>query len=1033
MTRWLTILLLLCVATPLFAQAKGKKKAAKEAATARAADDEAEDENIPRIVPVFDPGSHTRSIRALGFNHDQSRLITVGLDFSVQIWSTATGERLDILRLPSYGHEQGYNTKEWNAAAISADGRWVAVGGGQKKGLSTDKDSARAKLVIIDLARRSMRPVAVNNGAVTALGFAPDNRLAVSQHVAPKDWEISIYPPPDQVPGHFVPRTGVMAIPLDDLTRDEKGTGNRERNEVSREIEVLQFSPDGKRLCATAPNETYLWDLTPAEPKRIARLEPRGATTCIAWSPDGQHFVRCWNAFLGDPKGLELRKANGELEWEYLFTDETPPFRSVSSVRSAVYLDPQTLLLTTNHGLQQGDLASTAIRFDLKTKTPQLLRTVGEPGQFHVYGALSPKRDLAAITVSSGLDTVVYRVKDGTEVARCGAASPVPTLVGWSNDLEAPAIAWSEASPPNRFNTQPDDLRFAFDLKEMQPVSDVNPADFGVALRSIRDWKFTKPGGNSLAIFQGDQQTAVVQGGTKVSAGTLIPRGEAPPWMAWSANLTQRGYSTVRIVQHDGRSVAQLRPNPVFSRDLVASPDGRYVLVSTGTHRLGIYAVGGEPYPLLSLARVNGEWVAWSANGYYAASPGGEKMFGWSESHGPNQFATFHPAEKFAKHFRRPDLLKRALELGSMVAALKQIEVRAPTIDDILPPKCALKLLQQTGGRVRLQASAVSLVKDKPVVSMRLLLDGRPVIGGVGQRAVAAGEKAEAMWEIDIPAGNHELKLLARNDDSSAVSDPLIVTGPKSTANQPVLHRLCVGINEYQLSSFNLGSAAKDATDVFAALEKYCVGTENHFGTAKGAVLTNQQATRGGVLKAIGDIRKAAKPGDLVVFLFAGHGIKQQDEFYLMTHEADPSASLKGKSLSGDDLRTALSDMECPVLLIMDACHSASGVKAFRPATDDLTRSLTDDTAGVTILAAAMAHEVASATEENGYFTAAFLKALKLGQGVPFDPHEHVLYTHHIYSVVFSEVRKATNGKQNPFLNMPWTVPPLVLRDVPSQ
>ena len=83
------------------------------------------------------------------------------------------------------------------------------------------------------------------------------------------------------------------------------------------------------------------------------------------------------------------------------------------------------------------------------------------------------------------------------------------------------------------------------------------------------------------------------------------------------------------------------------------------------------------------------------------------------------------------------------------------------------------------------------------------------------------------------------------------------------------------------------------------------------------------------------------------------------------------------------------------------------------------------------VLAAAMAHEVASATAENGHFTAAFLKALKLDPGVPFDTNEHLLYTHHIYSVVFSEVRKATNGKQNPFLNMPWTVPPIALRDVP--
>jgi hypothetical protein len=312
-----------------------------------------------------------------------------------------------------------------------------------------------------------------------------------------------------------------------------------------------------------------------------------------------------------------------------------------------------------------------------------------------------------------------------------------------------------------------------------------------------------------------------------------------------------------------------------------------------------------------------------------------------------------------------------------------------------------------------------------------LLLDGRPLRNGIGQKEIAKGEKAEATWELDFPAGSHELKLLVRGEDSSAVSDPLTLQGPKSESQKPILHRLCVGLDEYALSALNLTSAAKDARDVYAALERNCVGTANRFGAARGALLTDQQATRQAVLKAIADIRKAAKPGDLVVFFFAGHGLKQKDEYYLLTHEADPSQSLQGKSPSGTELHQFLAEIECPVLLVLDACHSASSVKSFRPATDDLTRSLTDDSAGVTVLAAAMSHEVASATVENGYFTAAFLKSLELGAGVPFDPYEHVLYTHHVYSVVFSEVRKATGGKQNPFLNMPWTVPPLVLRGVP--
>ena len=1024
MTRWLTILLLLCLASPSFAQRKVKKKAAgpraqravAEPENAADADDAEDEEEIPLVVPVFDPGSHTRLIRALGFSRDQSRLITVGEDASIQFWSTATGERLDILRLPSYGHEQGYNAKLWEAAAISADGNLVAVGGHPKRELSVDGGASRAKLLLVDVANRTVRPVNAMKGGVAALAFAPDQRLAAAMNVARNE-------------------SGIMIFPAA-FAGAEKGRRSKDAvvlpvKELRGQVEFLQFSPDGKSLCAAAPHELMIWDLSGPEPKQTARVETRGSTSTVAWTPDGKRILRCWVAFLSEPHGLEIRRADGEQVLEQPFRDELP-FSRRSGIRSIVFADPQTALLTSDDGALPREDGSTVIRFDLKTNTGRRLRSINDVARFHVHGAVSPDRKLAAVTTSMGLDAVVYRVRDGQEVARCGAASPVPTLVGWSNSVESPAISWAEESKPGRFNTEATDLQFAFDLAEMQPVGDMNPADFGVAQLALGEWKLNRINANGLALLRGDQQAATVQGGNAVLAATLIPRGDEPPWFAWAAVRMQRGQAFIQLTKGNGDSGGGLGPTTLFTRDLVASPDGRLLLVSTGTHRLCVYAVEGSRYPLLSVARVNGEWVAWSGNGYYAASPGGEKMFGWSQSHGPSQFATFHPAEKFARHFRRPELLARAVQLGSMEAALQQGETRSPVIDEILPPQCELKLLKRTSGHIQVQASATSNAKDKPIVAMRLLLDGRPLGGGAGQRAVAAGETAAATWELDVPPGTHELKLLARNEDNSAVSNPLSVTIPKSAGQQPVLHRLCVGINEYQLPAYNLGAAAKDAKDVFAALEQYCVGPENRFGSVAGTLLTNKQATRAGVLKAIGEIRKAAKPGDLVVLLFAGHGIKQQEEFYLMTHEADPSTSLKGKSLSGDDLRQALSEMECPVLLIMDACHSARGVKAFRPATDDLTRSLTDDSAGVTVLAAAMAHEVASATQENGHFTAAFLKALQLGKGVPFDPHEHVLYTHHIYSVVFSEVRKATNGKQNPFLNMPWTVPPIAVRDVPA-
>jgi hypothetical protein len=87
----------------------------------------------------------------------------------------------------------------------------------------------------------------------------------------------------------------------------------------------------------------------------------------------------------------------------------------------------------------------------------------------------------------------------------------------------------------------------------------------------------------------------------------------------------------------------------------------------------------------------------------------------------------------------------------------------------------------------------------------------------------------------------------------------------------------------------------------------------------------------------------------------------------------------------------------------------------------------------VTVLAAAMGYETAGEQKEHGLFTQALLDALQAGKGVPFDPEDHQMYVHHLYSHVFSKVRKASAGRQNPFLNMPWTVPPLAIRQVAAE
>jgi WD40 repeat protein len=980
-----------------------------------------EDAPFKRVVPVFDPGSHVRPILDLGFSADGKKLITAGRDYTIRVWSVMTGERLDVLRLPPYGHEEGFNAKEWGVAAISPDGKLVAVGGGQKLALSPDNATDRAKLVLVDLEKRSLRRMVTNGGrSVTALAFSANGSILAVAHDGAE--------------------STVHLLEGLDGTKRPKGQrrSRRELKSASKaKLLQLEFSPDGTRLVASGNGGLLCgWDLSKDREETAFSLELPPETSSLAWAPDSKSFVRTRIGVGGSGQALEWRSADGTLlkEWTAgdgdMLDQRVYPWHAVWTGDNELFVAANTgPNLSAGAGTDQQAGKASALQMDLKAGRSRTIAEFDGGGRFSPIGELSPDRSLGVITVDGGLDAVVFRTKDGSEVSRCGAKSPIPSVVGWSK-RGSPRIAWSESHVPGRMNTDPQQFEVAFDLEKLELTSEFTPDDFQTCCITHNDWSLSagRAGPNIVDLLKNGELQHEFRVGNRLSAATLIPRASEPPRVLLFGKQPFAGKSQFVLAEANGDLVAQLLPAPVTVRDVAPSPDNRYVVASTGTHRLCIYRTDGSAYPVLNVARVRGDWVAWTASGHFVGSPGGERMFGWAVNSGHDAFATFYPAEKFSKQFRRPEELVRAIDHGVAAAAPEKIEERSPDFATILPPRAALTLVKQTETKVQVRGEATAESPKRPVKSMRLLLDGKAIPGAAGLYAVKPGQSAATTWDIELPPGPHELKLLAKDDDGAAVSEPLRVVGPKSVASQPTLHRLCVGVGEYRNRAYNLDSAGKDAIDLYAALERHCVGPGNRFGKATGKLLTNKDATREAVLVAITSIRKAAKPGDLVVFQFAGHGVRQESEYFLMTTEADPSTTLIGKAVSGQDLRDAFVSTECPILLLLDACHSAAGAQALLPVTNDLTRQLADESAGVTVMAAAMAHEKASGTERNGYFTAALLKGLAVEPDA-FDPYDHILYTHHVYSVVFSEVRRASRGRQNPCLTTPWTMSPLGLRE----
>jgi len=197
-----------------------------------------------------------------------------------------------------------------------------------------------------------------------------------------------------------------------------------------------------------------------------------------------------------------------------------------------------------------------------------------------------------------------------------------------------------------------------------------------------------------------------------------------------------------------------------------------------------------------------------------------------------------------------------------------------------------------------------------------------------------------------------------RGSESADRSNAIEVKAPVPEGQKPTMYALSIGIN-YQWDAKlkeNPGAlmgAENDARTMSKALRENCAGSGERFrfrAVEGGDPLLGKEATGSAILNRLKEIRqKGPKPGDLVVIFYAGHGVAENREFYLLTADLNPN-SIENTCLSGSKLRDALKSMPCQVLLIFDACQSGQALNRFAPATDELGRSLADDEAGVTVL-----------------------------------------------------------------------------------
>jgi hypothetical protein len=632
-----------------------------------------------------------------------------------------------------------------------------------------------------------------------------------------------------------------------------------------------------------------------------------------------------------------------------------------------------------------------------------------------------------AVTVGGESDQVIiWRPRDGSVLHTLQGQGHSVFAVAWGADGKS--IAWGNRNGPGVLrHSRPVERTFRFDQLDFgaAPAANVTRPllDNGEwAVELADNYRVNvKRGGNPAFVLRCPHPNEMVY------SGTLLPRS---PYFIMGGQYGVHG-----IDLRDPRKVREHVGHTGNVSAAAPAPDGRYFVTGAMDQTIRVWKPDRDD-PVLSLFVAGSEWIAWTPEGYYAASPYGERLMGWRVNNGPDQMASYYPAIQFHPSLYQPEVIRRLLSAGSLQDAIAQVvrdrkkPVAPVTLAQVLPPAVVITAPQRVpggfqvaGGTVEVRAKARSN-GNYPVTALRLLMDGRPYQGQAGVRAVEQPKlgEVEATWTVAVPPGWHAVAVQAESAVSKGMSAPIELVTP-DTGEPPSLYMVAVGISAYP-GKMRLHYAASDAVLLKATFEKQ---THGAFKKVEVHLVTDREATRARIVKELEWLKSVMTPRDVAIFSFSGHGARDDDDnFYLVPVDANPR-DIARTLLPGEVLARHLADLPGKVVALLDACHSGTVAEDMRISqADDLARELVSDENGVVVMCAALGSEYAMESEGTraGFFTLGITEGLA---GAADLNKDGVIYIHELDYYAALWVGQLSGGKQHTTTGRPPGIRPFPL------
>lgn len=393
-----------------------------------------------------------------------------------------------------------------------------------------------------------------------------------------------------------------------------------------------------------------------------------------------------------------------------------------------------------------------------------------------------------------------------------------------------------------------------------------------------------------------------------------------------------------------------------------------------GTARVWDISTSKELAQFSSFA--DGEWIIITPEGYYNASPNGDKYLNVRVDN------NVYSIENYRETFYRPDLVKLAISGGSLKGLRTLSEVKQPPVVEIIDTpassekdeiKVTVRLTDQGGGigDVRLYLNETAVLVD----STR----GVKIVAKPNEKTVYK------TYTIKLLNGENTIKAVAFNGDNTMQSNPAYHKVMASLeVKKPSLYAVVIGINEYKNPKLELKYAVADAK-LFADTLKQ-VASPLFEKVEVRLLATKGETTKEAIKKSLEEMKRLS-PEDVFVFYVASHGTVDEGEYFLVTSNVGSLSTfrLKEDALTQTELKELIANVpSTKKFIVIDTCNAGKLGEALQVAM--LTRGMSEETAmkilskavGSTILSASTSlQEALEGYQGHGLFTYVLAEGMK--------------------------------------------------------